>query len=115
MTNSKSYAERKIRPADAPPWVEARPQPNRVTVDQIRIVFGDVHDLRIGRLNDNIRSLIRHRLLRRGLQVTGFFRFSTHDLNGGHDVGLLIVIGVAQLGSPGQIFVQIRQHGRKLG
>ncbi len=46
--------------------------------------------------------------------MSGFFRFPAHFLNGLHQVGLLVVVGVAEFGSPRKIFIKVAQHGGKL-
>ena len=101
----ESDSERKVWASDAPPRVEARPYSNRITVNILRIVFRHVDDFWVRGLNDDLWTLVGYSLLRSRLQMTGFFRFFAHFLNGLHQVGLLVVIRVAQFGSPGEIFV----------
>ena len=47
------------------------------------------------------------------LSVPAFRACLAHHLNGVHDVGLLVVVGVAEFGGPGEIRGHILQHGRK--
>ena len=65
--NAKTDAERKIRASDAPPRIESRPESNWIAIDQFGIIIGDVNDVRIRRLDDNVGPLVSHRLLWRGL------------------------------------------------
>ena len=73
-------------------------------------VGGKIDDLRIRRLDDDRLALGRHRLLLRGFQGAGVFRALAHNLDGGHNLLRVIVIGVSQRGCPGKIFIHIGQH-----
>src|SRR6516164_7633030 len=63
----------------------------RGAVDDRRIVLRDVHNLRVGGLDDNgLRRRLRHRDLRGALEIAGRFSLCSQGLNGGHHVGLLV-------------------------
>jgi hypothetical protein len=49
-------------------------------------------------------------LLLRGFQGAGVFRALAHNLDGGHNLLRVIVIGVSQRRCPGKIFIHIGQH-----
>src|SRR6516164_968540 len=65
----------------------------RGAVHNRRVVLRHIHDLRVGRLDhDRLRRRLRHRDLRSALEVAGSFGLRSQGLNGGHHVGLLVVI-----------------------
>ena len=86
----------------------------RRAIDNRGVVLRNVHNLWIGGLNDNhLRRLLHHFNLRTGLQVALCFGLRAQSLNRGHDVGLLIVIGLSQRGSPGEILRHVIEHRGK--
>src|SRR5271156_4439075 len=87
-TDANSEAE----PDSRPIVVEARnPTPTRVVVERItiddpRIVFRHINDLRICRFNDDRIAVGGDGFLLSALQVPGLLRSLTHHLNGIEDV-----------------------------
>jgi len=77
-------------------WIPSWPCDDGATVDYPGIVGGDVNYLGISGLNDNGGALRGYGLLRSGFEITRFFRFLAHDLNGIHDILFLVVVGVAE-------------------
>lgn len=97
-TDAKRGAEGEIGATepDSRIGIPTGPSDDGTTVNGPWIVSGNVNDFRIGRLNGDGRVLIGDGLLRGGLEISRFLRAVTHDLNGIHYVGLLIVIGIAE-------------------
>lgn len=97
-TDAKRGAEGEIGATkpDSRIGIPAGPSDDGTTVNGPWIVGGNVNDFRIGRLNGDRRVLVGDGLLRRGLEISRFLRAVTHDLNGIHHVGLLVVIGIAE-------------------
>jgi len=114
-TDAKRGAEGEIRSTkpDSGIRIPTGPSDDGAAVNGPWIVSGNVNDFRIGRLNGDRRVLVGDSLLRRGLEISRFLRAATHDLNGIHHVGLLVVIGIAERRGPGKIFVHIAENGRK--
>ena len=84
-------------------------------VNNRRVVHGNVHNLWIGRLNhDDLRRLLHDSHLGRGLEIAGGLGFRAQGLDGCHDLSLLIVKGLSQRGSPGEIVRQIGENRGKL-
>jgi hypothetical protein len=54
-------------------------------------------------------------LLRRALKIARFLGSLAHHLHGIHYILLLVVIGIAEGGRPGEVLVHISKHGRKCG
>ena len=73
----------------------ARVHHQRRSVHHPWVVGGKIDDLRIRRLDDDRLALGRHRLLLRGFQGAGVFRALAHNLDGGHNLLRVIVIGVS--------------------
>ncbi len=96
-SNAITDTEGKIRTAYTPPRIKSGPEANRIAVDKLRVVLGNVNHIGICRLNFDVRPLIRYGLLGSSLQIPGIFRFLAHELNGLHYIRLLVVVGVAQL------------------
>src|ERR1035438_2168875 len=67
--DSKAEAKSNSRARKKQTWVRipARPDPNRLTVHEPRIVFRDVNNLRVGGFDHNCLSLVGHLFLRRAL------------------------------------------------
>src|ERR1700719_202346 len=97
-TDSEAESERQVRTAEPDPRIRipSRPRDDRISVDQPRIIRGNVNDRWISRLNDDVRVLRRHGLLRRGLKIAGCLRSPAHYLHCIHHILLLVVVGVAQ-------------------
>src|SRR5271165_2281869 len=111
---AKTIAKRNIRARTPPRIIKARPQTHGITIDDSGIIGRHVDDFRICGLNHHIGVLLGDHLLLRGLQISGLLRFVTHELHRIHYRIRLIGIGIAQLGGPGKVFIQIAEHGRKL-
>ena len=73
----------------------ARVHHQRRSVHHPWVVRGKIDDLRIRRLDDDRLALGRHRLLLRGFQGAGVFRALAHNLDGGHNLLRVIVIGLS--------------------
>ena len=114
-TDAKRGAEGEIGTAkpNSGIGIPTRPSNDWATVNGPWIVGGNVNDFRIGGLNGDGRVLVGDGLLRSGLEISRFLRAAAHDLNGVHHVGLLVVVGIAERGGPGKIFVHVAEDGRK--
>src|ERR1700730_7136649 len=90
-------SEREVRAAIPDSGIRVPPRPRHygTSVNQPRIIRGDVNDIGTSRLNDGRRALRRYGLLRRGLKIAGFLRSPAHHLYGIHHILLLVVVGVA--------------------
>ena len=73
----------------------ARVHHQRRSVHHPWVVGGKIDDLRIRRLDDDRLALGRHRLLLCGFQGAGGFRALAHNLDGGHNLLRVIVIGLS--------------------
>src|SRR5579863_2968522 len=95
--NSKSKSERKVRPTkpDARVRVPSGPGIDWSSVNQPRVICGNVNNIGSSRLNDDSRALRGHSLLRGGFQIAGIFCPLAHHLNGIHYFLLLFVVSVA--------------------
>src|SRR5580700_5789995 len=70
-------------------------------VNDRRVVLRNIHNLRTWGLNhDNLRRLLHHTDLRAGFEIAGRLGFGTQGLNRSHHVGRLVVVSLAQRGSP---------------
>src|SRR5271157_1360781 len=96
--DSEADSEREVRAAkpDSGIRVPSRPRSYRASVNQPRIIGGDVNGIRVGRLNTDRRVLRRYGLLRCALKIAGIFRFLAHHLYGIHHILFLVVVGIAQ-------------------
>ena len=112
--HAEPNTEGEVWALNAPPWIESGPKSNWITIGQLRIVIGHIYHIRILRLYADRAPLARHALLRRCVQVPCALRFGAHELYGGHDIRLLVVIRVAQLRGPGKILVHVGKHGWEL-
>ncbi len=84
--------------------------PIRSTPDVIRVIVGNIHSVRIGRLDLN-RALtaligIGHDLLRPAPQPAVGLGTRTHSLHGGHYIRLLAQKGISQIGRPTNVAAQ---------
>src|SRR5467141_2152155 len=95
--DSKADSERQIRAAipNSGVWVPPRPRYYRTSVNQPRIIRGNVNDIGLGRLDDDGRVLRCYGLLGRARKIAGFLRALAHHLHGVHHILLLVVVGVA--------------------
>src|SRR5208337_3658008 len=96
-TDSEADSKREVRAVkpNSGIRVPSRPRHYGTSINQPRIVRGDVNDLGAGRLNDDRRAFRRYGLLRRGLKIAGFLRLLPHHLNGIHHILFLVVVSVA--------------------
>ena len=93
------------------------------SIGPVRVVGRHVDGVRIGRLDHDrgrragrragARRLLRHGLLRRGLEVAGGLRLGAQPLDGGGHIGLLGDHRVAHLLGPVELAVHHRQDLRK--
>src|SRR5229473_760672 len=113
--DSEADPERQVRSAipDSGIRVPSWPRHYGSSVNQPRIIRGDVNDFGASGLNDDGRVLRRYGLLRGSLQIARFLRPLAHYLYGVHHILLLVVVGVAQRRRPGQVFVHIAKYGWK--
>lgn len=97
-TDSKTDAEREVGAAipDSRIGVPSGPRHNRISINQPRIIRGNIDDFWVRRLNDDRRALRLNGLLRRVLKIAGLFSPLAHYLHGIHHVLFLIVVGVAK-------------------
>src|SRR4029077_6093478 len=91
--------------------IPSRPRHYGISVNDPRIIRGDINHVRAGGLNDDRGILRGYGLLRRTLQIASFFRFLAHYLHGIHHVLLLVVVSVAQRWRPGEGLVHIDEAG----
>src|SRR5713101_8238532 len=104
VADSVSDSERKVRVAVPNSGILVPPRPRfyRTSVNQPRIIRGDVNHLGAGGFDDDCRVLRRYGLLRRGLKIAGFLRPLAHHLHGVHHILLLVVVGVTERRRPGE-------------
>ena len=96
--DSEAKSKRQVRTAkpDSRIWIPSRPRYDGISVNQPRIIRGDIYNIRISRLNFHCRVLRRYSLLRCVLQIAGLFRFLAHELYRIHHILLLVVVGVTK-------------------
>src|SRR5271163_4928613 len=83
-------------PPDSGIGIPTGPRHDRVSVHEPWIIGGDIDDVGLSRLDDDVRVLGLHGLLRCVLQITGLLGFLAHHLNRVHYTLFLVVIGVTQ-------------------
>jgi hypothetical protein len=95
--DSESLSKEEIWAAIPNSWIRipARPRHDGLSVNQPRIVRGDVNDIGAGRFNTDGGILLCYGLLLRGLKIAGFLCPPAHHLYCINNVRLLIVVGVA--------------------
>src|SRR5579864_6616112 len=76
--------------------IPIRPHRKRLSIDQPRVVFRHVDNLRISGLDHNGLARLADFFLRRTLQVSRLLRAVAHDLNSSHHILLLVDVGVAE-------------------
>src|SRR6267143_335758 len=88
VADSVSDSERKVRVAvpNSGILVPTRPRFYRTSVNQPRIIRGDVNDFGASWLDDDCRVLRRYGLLLRSLKISRFLRALAHLLYGVHHI-----------------------------
>src|SRR5580704_8918769 len=116
-TDSETNSKEKVRAAkpDSGIWIPIRPRGYGIAVHHPGIVGWNVNNIRLRGLNDDRRTLVRHGLLLRALQISRLLGFLAHHLNRIHHVLLLVVVGVAQRRGPGQVFIHVAEDRWKGG
>src|SRR6266403_1361072 len=111
--DSEADSVRRVQPAipDSGILVPSRPLLDGTPVNQPWIIFGDVNDFGVRRLDDDGRVLGRYGLLLRSLKIACFLRPLAQRLYGIHHALFLVVVSVAERRSPGQVFVHVAQDG----
>src|SRR5271166_3650570 len=101
-TDGEPDSKREIRATKPYPRIRIPPGPrhNGISVNEPRVICRNVHDIRFGRLNGDVRILCRYFLLRRTLQIAGVLRFLAHELYRIHHILLLVVIGITERRRP---------------
>src|ERR1700756_1770920 len=94
--------------------IPPRPHSNWRAIDDPWIVFRHVHNVRLGRFDDDLLILRAHLFVLAAFQVPSLLRTITHDLNRVHYFLLLVDISIAEGRRPFQIFVHIGEHRREL-
>src|SRR5271157_1116216 len=97
-TDSEAEAEIEVRSAKPNSGIRVPPRPRHYgpSVNQPRVVRGDVNLIGAGRLNADIRVLRGHGLLWRSLEIASFLRPPAHHLHRIHHILLLVVVSIAQ-------------------
>src|SRR3989442_991716 len=113
VANAEADSEREVRAAIPYSRIGIPPRPRHygVSVNNPRIVCGDVNDFGTSRLNDDVRVLRRYGLLLRILKIARFLRALAPHLYGIHHVLFLVVVSVAERRRPGEVFVHVAQDG----
>src|SRR6202453_4385510 len=91
-----SPIKRRAAPPDTWVGVPTRPSGYGIPVHQPWIISGDIDHVGLSRLDDDVRVLGLHGLLRCVLQVAGLLGFLAHHLNRVHYTLFLVVISVTQ-------------------
>ena len=114
-TNPESKADRQSTPENPRRRivVEAGIRWERRSIDRPGVIHRNVDHRRIGWRNRNRAAIGGHHLLRRAAQLTCGLCLLAHRLHCIHHVLWLIVVGIAQVGRPLNVLVQLREHGRK--
>src|SRR6202041_3017134 len=91
-----SPIKRRAAPPDTWVGVPTRPSGYGIPVHQPWIISWDIDHVGLSRLDDDVRVLGLHGLLRCVLQVAGLLGFLAHHLNRVHHTLFLVVISVTQ-------------------
>src|ERR1700733_2544779 len=96
--DSEAETERQIRAAepDSRVRIPSRPGHDGIAVNQPGIIGRNINHCGVSRLNLDIRAIVLHDFLLRGLQSAGIARFAAHYLNRIHHILLLVVVSVAE-------------------
>jgi hypothetical protein len=97
-TNSKAKAKFDSRAGKEQSWIRipAGPDPDGFSVNEPRVVLGNVNDLRFCGLDHNGLSLLAYLLLRRALEIPRLLRPIPHYLNSVHHVLLLVDVSATE-------------------
>ena len=87
---------------------------DRLTVHEPGIISRYIDDLGVCWFDDDGAALARYLLLFAGIQVAGLLSLLAHCLDGVRHILLLVGIGVAEGGSPGEVLVHVFKDRRKL-
>src|SRR6266403_1422845 len=100
--DSEADSVRRVQPAipDSGIFVPSRPRLYGTSVNHPWIIFGDVDDFGVSRLDDDARVFGRYGLLVRILKIARFLCALAHHLYGIHHVLFLVVVSVAERRRP---------------
>ncbi len=114
-SDAKSETERNVRTSNAePPGIKPRPYGDGITINELGIVFRNVNDIGVGGRDVNVVPLIGHVLLWGALQISRLLRLVAHVLDGVHDVGGLVGVGIAKFGGPRKILIHVGEDAGEL-
>src|SRR6267142_1064251 len=113
--DSETDSVGRVQPAipDSGILVPSRPLLDGTSINQPWIIFGDVNDFGVSRLDDDGRVLGSYGLLLRSLKIACFLRPLAQPLYGIHHALFLVVVSVAERRRPGEVFVHVAQDGRE--
>src|SRR5467141_3102867 len=95
--------------------VPARIRDDRLAIHEPGIIGRYIHDLRIGRFDDDCVPLSRYLLLFIAIEVAGLVSLLTHCLDGICQILLLVGVCVAKRRSPREVLVHVFKNRGKLG
>src|SRR6266481_3715869 len=95
--------------------VPGRIRDDRLAIHEPGIIGRYIHDLRIGRLDDDGVPLSRYLLLVIAIEVAGLVSLLTHCLDGICQILLLVGVCVAKRRSPREVLVHVFKNRGKLG